>query len=607
MADPTIKYGPEQKPWKDTLSPLAISQIGQYMISPPSLDPLSVYSNPKMEPDITPQFYQVPSIGLASNERDQAQDETHNHSAIQTQNHIGYQLCLGDDYSVVTKYLSTHTNNIGDPYVPGNLTLNVKWMERNVLDYFASLWNAKWPHNPEDNDSYWGYIVSMGSSEGNLYSLWNARDYLQGKFMMTDANDVTTFMKARPRKGRENEFTPVSFYSGDAHYSVVKSMAVLEIKTFYQVAMEKYPNECPLGGDWPQEVPTEPSTDPNDKWVGSGCIDIDKLCTLVDFFASKGYPPLIIFNYGTTFKGAYDNVEVAGYRLMRIMQKYGLDERTITVENPDNPGVPIQSTRKGYWMHVDGALGASYMPFIRMAFEKSMTNIAPGPKFGFDLPFVCSIITSGHKFPGAPWPTGIIMIKTGTQLQPPSEPDYIGSPDTTFSGSRNGLSALVLWTYISTNSYESEVTKVVKCLGLIAYAMRQLENLQKKLGDFDIWVAHSPLALAIRYRAPNAKLVYKYSLSIENVQMGDEVRSYIHMYVMGGTTKKLIDDMIHDLSQPGAWDDPATTHIIGQVKHPVLRSSAGFHRGILLGPNDGGYFKHAQPLLHIPRSGRGFK
>ena len=606
MADPTIKYGPDQKPWKDTLSKLAISQKGEYMTSPPSLDPLSVYSHPVMEPDITPKFYQVPSIGLTPPQCDEAQDETHSHSAVQTQYQIGYQLCLGDDYSVVSKYLSTHTNNIGDPYVPGNLTLNVKWMERNVLDYFASLWNAKWPHNPEDDDSYWGYIVSMGSSEGNLYSLWNGRDYLQGKFMMTDANDVTTFMRARAPKDKDNEFTPVSFYSSEAHYSVVKAMAVLEIKTFYQVAMEKYPDECPLGGEWPQEVPTEPSQDPNDKWKGSGCVDIDKLCKLVDFFASKGYPPLVVFNYGTTFKGAYDDVEVAGNRLMEIMRKYGLDERTITVENPDKPGETIQSTRKGYWIHVDGALGASYMPFIRMAFERSMTDISPGPNFDFQLPFVCSVITSGHKFPGAPWPTGIIMIKTGTQLQPPSEPDYIGAPDTTFSGSRNGLSALVMWTYISTNSYESQVAKVVRCLLLTAYAIGELKKLQQiQLGDFDIWVAHSPLALAIRFRAPNDKLVYKYSLSVENVQMGDEVRSYIHMYVMGGVTKKLIDDLIHDLSQPGAWvvesDGPKKS------KKLVLKSSVGFRRGISLGPNDAGYLKHAKPLMHIPRGGRGFK
>ena len=54
---------------------------------------------------------------------------------------------------------------------------------------------------------------------------------------------------------------------------------------------------------------------------------------------------------------------------------------------------------------------------------------------------------------------------------------------------------------------------------------RELKKLQIQLGDFDIWVTHSPLALAIRFRAPNNKLVYKYSLSVENVQMGEEKRS----------------------------------------------------------------------------------
>ena len=35
-----------------------------------------------------------------------------------------------------------------------------------VLDFYARLWHAKTPHNPNDPDSYWGYILSMGSTEG---------------------------------------------------------------------------------------------------------------------------------------------------------------------------------------------------------------------------------------------------------------------------------------------------------------------------------------------------------------------------------------------------------------------------------------------------------
>ena len=39
--------------------------------------------------------------------------------------------------------------------------------------------------------------------------------------------------------------------------------------------------------------------------------------------------------------------------------------------------------RKGYWIHVDGALGASYMPFLQMAYNQGCTDIKPGPIFDF--------------------------------------------------------------------------------------------------------------------------------------------------------------------------------------------------------------------------------
>jgi len=231
-------------------------------------------------------------------------------------------------------------------------------------------------------------------------------------------------------------FTPIAFYSEDTHYSIIKAMSVLEIKTFYELGTELYPNDNPLnpGQEWPVEVPSL------DGDSGPGCVDIDKLCKLVEFFASKGYPSLVSFNYGTTFKSAYDDVQTGGERLMKIFKTYGLLERQIVIKDPDNPDKPIIVTRQGFWIHVDGALGASYMPFLQMAFiYQRKTNVKPASIFDFRLPFVCFINTSGHKWPDAPWPIGIYMTKTGLQLLPPSDPAYIGCPDTTFAGSRNGL------------------------------------------------------------------------------------------------------------------------------------------------------------------------
>ena len=194
---------------------------------------------------------------------------------------------------------------------------------------YASLWNAKWPHDPNNPDTYWGYVLTMGSSEANLYASWNARDYLQGKFMMTDRsvekNPRVLYMRAKlSPKDSPNAFTPVAFYSQDTHYSLIKATAVMEISTFYQIGSTEYPGQCPLAGtngDWPLEVPS----------LSTGSVDVDQLVQLVEFFAKKGYPSLIILNYGTTFKGAYDDVKAATDRIMPILSRYGLNQRIIVV------------------------------------------------------------------------------------------------------------------------------------------------------------------------------------------------------------------------------------------------------------------------------------
>ena len=211
MAD--IPYGPKQIPWKDTVASEAVSG-NKYLVSPPSQDLQKAYNFHEQEIGITPRYYQVPSKGMTADEARQAQDETFLYTARQTIDFLGYQVTLRDDYSIASKYLSTQVNNIGDPFTPGSFTLNSKWMERNVLDYYASLWNAKWPHDPNDPETYWGYVLTMGSTEGNLYGVWNARDYLQGKFMLEDESSGTSrTYYVRPKTSTDqsaNAFTPVA-------------------------------------------------------------------------------------------------------------------------------------------------------------------------------------------------------------------------------------------------------------------------------------------------------------------------------------------------------------------------------------------------------------
>ena len=131
------------------------------------------------------------------------------------------------------------------------------------------------------------------------------------------------------------------------------------------------------------------------------------------------------------------------------------------------------------------------MPFVEMAAENGLLrDMKPGPKFDYRLDFVFSIVTSSHKWIGAPYPCGVYLTRNKYYIKPPTAIAYIGSPDTTFIGSQSSLSCALLWTYISTHSYEAQVKKVLLCLDLTKYAYEKLKMLEKEL-KMDLWVTRS--------------------------------------------------------------------------------------------------------------------
>ena len=210
------------------------------------------------------------------------------------------------------------------------MTLNAKVMERAVLDYLGTLWHARQPGQPSNENvpsSYWGYVLSMGSTEGNLFGLWSARDYLAGRALYRKAGGEVACVEAPTLQEEPNAYRPVAFYSEDTHYSVIKVLCTLAINSFHQLGEAEYPGQCPFnGGRWPLAVPSQ-----GGDW-GPGAIDIGKLAALVAFFAEKGHPIIVVLNYGTTFKGAYDDVRAAGEALEPILRKHGLFERKVAYE-----------------------------------------------------------------------------------------------------------------------------------------------------------------------------------------------------------------------------------------------------------------------------------
>lgn len=628
VVDPSIPYGPKRQPWKENVGKYAKNPdfkpgqnppLREYLVTPPSNDPIEIYGDiagQDLGQDISRESfhssYQVPTTGLGDDEIADANEKALKRNQGFQNDFIGYQSNTFFDYSHLKDFLTMHTNNIGDAFVESNCQTNTRWIERNVLDYYASLWNIDWPHvgwseRDKKSESYWGYCLTMGSTEGNMYGLWNARDYLSGKALVIDVVGA----QSKSKTGREpacflvqaeledidkqkNAEIPIAFYSEDAHYSLAKTVALEKILTFYEAAQTLYSkDQCPLEGytEWPFEVPSKGGP------FGPGTVDIDKLVKLVTFFTSKGHPAIVILNYGSTFKGAYDDVKEVGKRINAELEKDGGLYNTFHVNYSDKSTIPIERLR--VWIHVDGALGASFMPFLEMAIKHKKIlpekfadpSIQKFPEFDFRLPFVCSINTSGHKWPGSPWTCGIYMTRSKLVLKPPSIPNYVGSPDTTFAGSRNAFSPLILWNYISKHPIDGQVEAVVKCLNLVNYVSEEIRKLEKKPGD--LWVEQSPLALTIRFRRPNDAIVERFSIGTETVRKYDEngtlteQRVYAHIFIMQTTSDEQIANFLAALQSDGAFPIQET---IKPVRAPadVLRKLTS-HRLVLLPSSGRGY------------------
>lgn len=244
-----------------------------------------------------------------------------------------------------------------------------------------------------------------------------------------------------------------------------------------------------------------------------------------------------MLNYGTTFKGAYDDIPGVYRALKDIFIKYNLINREVSFdESSENVDV-----RQGYWFHIDGALGASFMPFINMAIETGVLNLDncsecefTFPEFDFSLPYINSIVTSGHKFLGAPTPCGLYMSKH-KYLASMNNPTYIGAVDSTLSGSRNGLASLTLWSLLGKTGYEVLQSRAIKSLSIalaLHIRLQSLAEMIKQRDNIDIWIHRSNFSLSILLRKTNKDIMFKYSLCEAQEILNKELKNIVvNMYI----------------------------------------------------------------------------
>jgi histidine decarboxylase len=569
-----VPFGPGQQPWAS----LVPSWAG---VTGPQESPLESYD--KVPPpgvhgsfqQIDVSKFELPPDGLTSGQYKSAMADFKLFVETKHRLFTGYQtneFIEGNDE--LAWMLNIHTNNVGDPFTTGIFSLNTKFIERSVLDYFACLWRAQWPYKVNGKESaerYWGYVLSMGSTEGNIYGIYNGRMYLSGGKIVTDPAEQKKAVE-KLKRGKmvvqkpvsmlhpsdihqnPNRYKPLAFFSEDTHYSVTKGMSVCSLTTFAEEGNVHYSFQCPITDDgvWPDEVPSHNINHGDPK---SGTINVEALEKLVEFFVKEEYPVFIVLNQGSTWKGAYDDVPAVDAMLKRLGSTYPwLWEREIAYQAGDTT---VMDKRRGFWVHVDGALGAAYLPFLRMAEQQGKMGDKKVPVFDFSIDSVMSIVCSIHKWIGSPWPGGIYMTKRKFQITPPDTAGYIGAPDTTLGGSRNGFTPMLFWKYFATKSYADNIERALETERVAEQFETELRKLETELQqtdpDADLWIHRSELSLAVLFRMVNADITYKFTVDSERIHVPlekegkkfTEERTYAHIYAMSSLGQfKLVDQLI---------------------------------------------------------------
>ncbi|MFN4086164.1 MAG: histidine decarboxylase [Spirosomataceae bacterium] len=224
----------------------------------------------------------------------------------------------------------------------------------------------------------------------------------------------------------------------------------------------------------------------------NGEMDYEDLHRMVELHRDK--PVIILANIGTTMTEAKDD-------LAQIKSKL----RACAIQN--------------YYIHCDAALAGVYSAVLELT-----------PGFDF-LHGADSLAFSGHKFIGSPLPCGVVLVKKNYKDRIGKAIPYIGTVDTTITGSRNGHSPLFLWYAINKLGRKGLKERALLSMELAEYTVKRLQE-----EGIPAW--KNPQALTVVFPAPPEPLRKKWQIAT------DEMHS--HLICMPGVTKSQIDAFIEE-------------------------------------------------------------
>ncbi|WP_299781354.1 histidine decarboxylase [uncultured Formosa sp.] len=225
----------------------------------------------------------------------------------------------------------------------------------------------------------------------------------------------------------------------------------------------------------------------------NGEMDYEDLDQTISYRRDK--PAIFFLNIGTTMTEAIDKID----EIKKIIKKYAI---------------------KDYYIHCDAAFLGTIAPYID-----------PKPKFDF-AEGIDSISISGHKFIGSPIPCGAVLVKRKHRDRIANSVSYVGTMDTTITGSRNGLTPLFIWDFIQKHDHQGLKDRVVASQEVAAYTEHKLNLLGMKA-----WRNND--GLTVVFQKPSDALCRKYQMASEE--------TIAHIICVPGVTFSKVDAFLEDL------------------------------------------------------------
>lgn len=207
-------------------------------------------------------------------------------------------------------------------------------------------------------------------------------------------------------------------------------------------------------------------------------------------------PIIILANVGTTMTEAKDDIPT----IKEILKKFAI---------------------KNHYIHADAALAGTYLALM----DHGNFDF----RYGAD-----SIAISGHKFIGSPIPSGVVLVKKTYKERVGRPISYIGTLDTTITGSRNAITPVFIWYALQKLGKQGLLDRAKMGMEIAEYAVHALQKIGVKA-----W--RNQHALTVVFDRPSDEICARWQLASEN--------EWSHLICMPGITHDHIDRFVADLKE----------------------------------------------------------